>query len=87
MRSGTNCIINSGQVHSWSLGLLLNAKLVKDHVWKCSAMIVLGITLRAAARCISINAACRDLAKAPSDQAVLTALDEGLPKTLLVLER
>ena len=87
MRSGKNCIINSGQVHSWSLGLLLDAKLVKDHGWKCSAEIVLGITLRAAARCISINAACRDLAKAPSDQAVLTALDEGLPKKLLVLER
>jgi hypothetical protein len=87
MRSGTNCIINSGQVHSWSLELLLNAKLVKDHGWKCSTAIVLGIALRAAARCISINAACRDLAKAPSDQAVLTALDDGLPKTLPVLER
>jgi hypothetical protein len=47
----------------------------------------LGITLRAAARCISLNAACRDLAKAPSDQAILTSLDEGLPKRLLVLER
>jgi hypothetical protein len=29
----------------------------------------------------------RDLAKAPSDQAVMTALEDGLPKTLLVLER
>jgi hypothetical protein len=67
--------------------LLLDAKLVKDHGWKCAATIVLGITLRAAARCISISAACRDLANAPSDQAVMTALDEGLPKTLLVLER
>ncbi len=87
MRSGTNCIINCGQVHSWSLGLLLDAKLVKDHGWKCTAAIVLGITLRAAARSISVSAACRDLTKAPSDQAVMTALDEGLPKTLLVLER
>ena len=85
MRSGTNCIINSGQVHSWSLGLLLDAKLVKDHGWKCTAAIVLGVTLRAAARCISISAACRDLAKAPSDQAVMTALEEGLPKTLACL--
>ncbi len=87
MRSGTNCNMNSGQVHSWALGLLVDVKLVKDHGWKCSAAIVLGITLRAAARCISVSAACRDLAKAPSDQAVMTALDEGLPKTLLVLER
>jgi Transposase DDE domain len=87
MRSGTNCNIDSGQVHSWALGLLIDAKLVKDHGWKCAAAIVLGITLRAAARCISVSAACRDLAQAPSDQAVMTALDEGLPKTLPVLER
>jgi hypothetical protein len=87
MRSGTNCTINSGQVYSWALGLLLKAKLVKDHGWKCTAAIVLGITLRAAARSISVSAACRDLAKSPSDQAVMTALDDGLPKTLLVLER
>ena len=87
MRSGTNCTIDSGQVHSWALGLLIDAKLVKDHGWKCAAAIVLDIVLRAAARCVSVSAACRDLAKAPSDQAVMTALDEGLPKTLLVLER
>ena len=87
MRSGTTCNINSGQVYSWASGLLLDAKLVKDHGWKCSAAIVLGITLRASARCISLNAACRDLAHAPSEQAVLTALDEGLSKTLIVLER
>ena len=44
MRSGTTCNINSGQVYSWASGLLLDAKLVKDHGWKCSAAIVLGIT-------------------------------------------
>jgi Transposase DDE domain len=87
MRSGTNCNISSGQVYSWAAGLLLDVKLVKDHGWKCTAAAVLAITLRAAARCISVSAACRDLAKAPSDQAVMTALEEGLPKTLLVLER
>jgi hypothetical protein len=48
--------------------------------------VVLNIVLRAAARSISISAACRDLAQSPSDQAVLTALEEGLPKTLCVLE-
>jgi len=87
MRSGTNDIINSGQVHSWSLEALLQAKLVKDHGWKCTAAVVLGIVLRAAARSISVAAACRDLAKAPSDQAVMTALEETLPMTLPVLER
>ena len=49
--------------------------------------VVLGVVLRAAARCISLRAACRDLAKAPSDQAVMTALEDGLPRTLSVLER
>lgn len=87
MRSGTNCTITGGQVYSWALECLLQAKLLKDHGWKCTAAAVLGIVLRAAARSISVSAACRDLAKGPSDQAVMTALDDGLPKTLSVRER
>jgi hypothetical protein len=87
MRSGTNCTITSDNVYSWALECLLQAKLVKDHGWKCTAAAVLGIVLRAAARSISVSAACRDLAKGPSDQAVMTALEDGLPKTLSVLER
>ena len=87
MRSGMNCTINSGNVYSWALGLLLDARLLKDHGRKCTATVVLSIVIRAAARCISVSAACRDLAKAPSDQAVMTALEDGLPKTWLVLER
>lgn len=87
MRSRKNCTITSGQVYSYTLESLLQDKLVKDHGWLCTAAVVLGIVLRAAGRSISISAACRDLAKAPSDQAVMTALEEGLPKTLSVLER
>lgn len=87
MRSGTNCSITGGQVYAWSLGWLVRAKLVKDHGWLCTAAVVLGIAMRATARSISVSAACRDLAKAPSDQAVMTALFEGLPQTLPVLER
>jgi hypothetical protein len=48
---------------------------------------VFNIVLRAAARCISVSAACRDLSDGSSDQAVMTALEDGLPKTLSVLER
>jgi hypothetical protein len=66
---------------------LLQAKLVRERGWKCTAIVVLNILLRAAARSISVSAACRDLANAPSDQAVMTALEAGLPKTLSVLER
>jgi hypothetical protein len=87
MRSRTNCIIGSGEVYAWTQKHLLRARLLKDHGPRCTAKTVLGIALRAAAQSISVSAACRDLAKAPSDHAVLTALEEGLPKTLPVLER
>jgi hypothetical protein len=49
--------------------------------------VVLSIALRAAGRCISVFAACRDLAQGPCAQAVMDALSDGLPKTLPVLER
>jgi hypothetical protein len=87
MRSGTNSTISSGEVYSWAQEHLLQAKLLKDHGWLCTASTVLAIVLRAVAQSISVSAACRDLAKAPSDQAVMTAVEDGLPKTLPVLER
>ena len=87
MRSRACCSIQSGEVYTWALDWLMQAKLVRDHGWKCTAAVVLNVVLRAATRSISISAACRDLASAPSDQAVMTTLEEGLPKTLCVLER
>jgi len=87
MRSRTNCSVISAEVHAWTLHWLVQAKLLKDHGWRCTAAVVLNVVLRAAARSVSISAACRDLSGAPSDQAMLTALDEGIPKTLPVLER
>lgn len=86
MRSGTNCTISSREVYAWTQSHLCEAKLVKDHGWLCTAATVLAIVLRGASRSISVSAACRDLANAPSDQAVMTALEDGLPKTLPVLE-
>lgn len=87
MRSRGSHTISSSQVHQWALNWLVQAKLMKDHGWRCTQAVVLNIVLRAAARCISVSAACRDLSEGPSDQAVMTALEEGLPKTLPVLER
>lgn len=87
MRSRKSHTISAGQVHQWALTWLLDAKLLKDHGWLCTAAVVWNIVLRAAARMTSIAAACRDLADAPSDQAVFNALSDGLPKTLKVLER
>jgi hypothetical protein len=45
------------------------------------------MVLRAASRSVSLPAACRDLADGPCAQAVMDALEDGLPKTLSVLER
>lgn len=87
MRSRMSHTITSGEVHRWTLNWLLESKLIKDHGWLCTAAVVWNIVLRAAARMISVAAACRDLADAPSDNAVLGALGDELPKTLRVLER
>src|SRR2546426_8472310 len=86
MHSGTNWI-NSSQVHQWALEHLLQADLLKAHGRVCTAVVVWSIALRAAARMVSIFAACQDMAIAPSSQAIFDALDAGLPKTLSVLER
>ena len=87
MRSRKRCSITSREVHQCSLNWLLQARLLKDHGWLCTAVVVWNIVLRAAARSISVSAACRDLAHGPCDQAVRDALADGLPKTLSVLER
>ena len=86
MRSRTSHTISSSEVHEWTLNWLVQARLLKDHGWLCKATVVWNIVLRAAARTTSIFAACRDLADAPSEQALLNALNDGLPKTLPVLE-
>lgn len=86
MRSRTSFSIRSADVHSWALKWLLEARLLKDHGWKCTAAVVLNIVVRAAARGISPSAATRDLPGGPCAHAVMTALDKGLPKTLRALE-
>ena len=87
MRSRKNSIVSSAEVHQWALQWLVQAKLLKDHGWLCTAAVVWSVVLRAAARMISVFAACRDLANAPSAQAVFNALEDGLPRTLKVLEK
>jgi hypothetical protein len=87
MRSRKSHTISNKEVHELALNSLLDAKLLKDHGWLCKATVVLNVVLRAASRMISVCAALRDMADAPSDQAVFTALTEGLPKTLPVLEK
>jgi hypothetical protein len=86
MRSRKNSIVSSAEVHQWALQWLVDARLLKDHGWLCKAVVVWNVVLRAAARMTSVFAACRDLAYAPSQQAVFDALVDGLPRSLRVLE-
>src|SRR5438552_462859 len=87
MRSRMNSIVSCSEVHQWALLWLMQAELLKDRDGPCSPAIVWSILLRAAARLTSVFASCRDLANAPSQQAVFDALEAGLPRTLPVLER
>jgi hypothetical protein len=87
MRSRKLSTISSGEVHQWALAWLCQSRLLKDHGWKCTAAVVWGIVLRAAARMSSVSAACRDLSRGPGDQAVFNALQAGLPRTLPALEK
>ena len=87
MRSRKHSRISSTQVHQWALQRLQDGRLLKDHGPLCTAAMVWNVVLRAAARMISICAACRDLAHAPCAQAVFDALTDGVPRTLGVLEK
>jgi hypothetical protein len=87
MRSRKCHTISCREVHQWAIEWLVQARLIADHGWLCKATVVWSVVLRAAARMTSIYAACRDLANAPSNQGLLNALNDGLPKTLSVLER
>jgi hypothetical protein len=86
MRSRKDYKLCRSQVHQWALSRLLESKLAKDRGRLCTAVMVLNIVLRAAARSFSIHAVCGDLSKAPTGEAVMTAIEKGLPKTRLVLE-
>jgi len=89
MRSRMNSIVSASEVHQWALLWLMKAELLKERGRrsKCTTTVVWSIVLRAAARMISIFAACRDLANAPSQQAVFDVLEADLPRTLPVLEK
>jgi hypothetical protein len=88
MRSRKNSIVSGCEVHQWALSWLVDAKLLKDRGRRlCTATVVWSIVLRAGARLISVFAACHDLVKAPSQQAVFDALTDGLPRTWPVLEK
>ncbi len=86
MRSHDQYIITKNEVYGYAnhwLGLSLK---LEYEGTKCTASTLLQILLIAAARTVSIFAACRDLADAPTDQTIRNALAASLPE-ITELER
>ena len=79
MRSGKKFRVSAQEVHSHASEWVSGQLGLKDHGPKCTTSVLLNILFVAAARMCSVLAACRDLANAPSDQAVRDALFATLP--------
>lgn len=86
MRSRTSSTVSSRQVQSIAETWLSEAFKIKGSGWKCTSQAVLQVVLLAAAKACSLFAACRDLALAPSDDAVRDCLHASLPQRPRTLE-
>ncbi len=80
MRSPQQYIITKDEVHGYANHWLGSALKLKYEGTKCTASTLLQILLIAASRTVSIFAACRDLADAPTDQTIRNALAATLPE-------
>ncbi len=80
MRSPQQYIITKDEVHGYANHWLGSALKLKYEGTKCTASTLLQILLVAASRTVSIFAACRDLADAPTDQTIRNALAATLPE-------
>lgn len=79
--------INAAEVHGYARSWVDEFLKLEDHGPKCTALRIISLLLKAAARMCSIYAACRDLADAASDQAVRNALDAMLPEIGVLQKR
>lgn len=86
MRSRDQYIITKNEVHGYANDWLRSALKLEYQGTKCTASTLLQVLLIAAARTVSIFAACRDLADAPTDQTIRNALEASLPN-IMELER
>jgi hypothetical protein len=80
MRPRTEYIITKADVHAYAEDWLGTALRLEYQGYRCSTSTLLQILLIAAARVVSIFAACRDLADAPTDQTIRNALAATLPE-------
>lgn len=80
MRSRKDYIITKDEVHGLAGRWLSAALRLEYQGTKCTAETLIQILLIAASRVVSLFAACRDLADAPSDQCLRNALAASLPE-------
>lgn len=80
MRSPADYIVTKNEVHGYADHWLSTALKLEYQGTKCNASTLMQISLLAATRVVSIFAACRDLAAAPSDQTIRNALAATLPE-------
>lgn len=80
MRSRGQYIITKDEVHGYANHWLSKSLKLEYEGTKCTASTLLQVLLIAAARTVSIFAACRDLADAPTDQTIRNALEASLPE-------
>jgi len=86
MRSRRDYIVTKDEVYSYANDWLSAALRLEYEGTKCTARTLFQVLLIAAARVVSLFAACRDLADAPSDQTIRNALAASLPE-IAELER
>lgn len=80
MRSQKQYILTKSEVHAEAAYWLTTALRFEYEGYKCTTSVLFQILLIAAARVVSLFAACRDLADAPSDQTIRDALASTLPE-------
>lgn len=80
MRSRGQSIITKDEVHGYANDWLKLSLKLEYEGTKCTASTLLQVLLVAAARTVSVFAACRDLADAPTDQTIRNALKASLPE-------
>jgi len=80
MRSQRDYIVTKDEVYGYANSWLMTALRLEYEGTKCKTDTLLQVLLIAAARVVSIFAACRDLADAPSDQTIRNALAATLPE-------
>jgi putative transposase len=80
MRSRGDYIVTKDEVHGYANHWLSSALRLEYAGTRCTASTLIQILLIAAARTVSLYAACRDLADAPTDQTIRGALQSTLPE-------